>query len=47
MYRTELDPDVNRWEILDPEGDHICYVNTEEEAYSLLSHLNRSGPLGF
>lgn len=30
-----------RWMILDSDGDLICTVNTEGEAGSLLSHLNR------
>ena len=29
------------FEVLDPEGDHICFVETKGEAESLLSHLNR------
>lgn len=29
------------FEILDPDGDHICFVETEGEAEALISHLNR------
>lgn len=29
------------WAILDPDGDKICIVYSEEEANALLSHLNR------
>lgn len=29
------------WHILDPDGDPIAWVPSEEEAEALLSHLNR------
>ncbi len=42
MYRKELNEHMKQWKILDPEGDYICQVETEEEADGLLSHLNRN-----
>ena len=31
-----------RWDILDPDGEVIATVDTEAEADTLLSHLNRN-----
>ena len=44
MYTKEYDAASGhngQWEILDPDGDWICYVDTEGQADALLSHLNR------
>ncbi len=49
MYTTEQygheDPVTQApdapWAILDPEGDEICTVRSESQAFALLSHLNR------
>lgn len=41
MYTKRLDPTDGRWEILDPEGDFICYIDSAMIADALLSHLNR------
>ena len=30
-----------QWEVLDPDGDQITIVLSEEEAEALVSHLNR------
>lgn len=30
-----------QWEVLDPDGDQLTIVLSEEEAEALVSHLNR------
>jgi hypothetical protein len=39
--REQINPCDSVWNILDPQGDQICQVFSEEEANGLLSHLNR------
>ena len=42
MYTKEPIPSNNgQFSILDPDGDYVCMVNSEAEADTLLSHLNR------
>lgn len=41
MYKYEAEPDGGGFSIMDPQGDHIATVFSEEQALGLLSHLNR------
>lgn len=41
MYTKQSADNRHAWAILDPDGDYICTVVTEEGADALLSHLNR------
>ena len=44
MYTKEWDSCYSRnggWEILDPDGKYVCYIEGEANADYLLSHLNR------
>ena len=40
-YEKEYDADADNWDILDPDGDIIASVSSEDEADALLFHLNR------
>lgn len=42
MYTAQYDEYMESWEILDPDGDHICYLLSGIGKDALLSHLNRS-----
>jgi len=44
MYTKAFDSSYGKnggWEILDPDGDWVCYIEGEANADFLLSHLNR------
>jgi hypothetical protein len=40
MYTSEKVAE-KLYAILDPDGDHVCFVQEKDEARILLSHLNR------
>lgn len=41
VYKKGYNSDMKRWDILDPDGDWICSIDSSMYADALLTHLNR------